>query len=252
MALDQTVHLGLGSESGISPARSSYAVKEILVTLQGEGARSGSKALFVRFAGCNLWNGLPNGRASGSGACAAWCDTDFVGGEKLGLVELLTRAEVAFPYDGGERWVVLTGGEPALQVDAALISGFHLAHWKIAIETNGTQLLPNGIDWVTVSPKRGSELHVFKAEELKVVLPGSSDGGWTDAELEALEADGRWGHLFVQPQDVLMPAGLSVFGGVGLSIIGERKRNAERCVEFVKSHPRWRLSTQTHKAIGIP
>lgn len=185
-----------------------YTVKEIFYTLQGEGYHVGTPAIFCRFAGCNL--------------TCAWCDTDFQGGTRYETAEALVAAIAA---TGPGRFVVLTGGEPALQVDAALTAELKRAGFYIAIETNGMFALPRGIDWVCVSPKAGFPPVLKKADEIKVVYP--QDG--------ALELAGQilaYQH-FVQPMD-----------GV--------RGSTKACIEFVKKNPQWRLSLQTHKLAGFP
>jgi 7-carboxy-7-deazaguanine synthase (Cx14CxxC type) len=150
-----------------------YAVKEIFYTLQGEGAHAGRPAVFLRFSGCNLWTGLERDREKGPGGCSRWCDTDFVGGTKFRTAEDLFAA-VADHWPrvgGGKPFVVCTGGEPLLQLDAPLVSLFNDAGWDVAVETNGTVDPPPGELWLTVSPKAGSELRVLKGNELKLVFP---------------------------------------------------------------------------------
>ncbi len=236
--------------------------------------RPGARSIFVRFAGCNLWNGRPEDRDKGKGACARWCDTDFVGGEKLAADALLKRMNQLWPWvDTGSgirdfRWCVLTGGEPALQVDGALIYRLHESGWLVAVETNGTKDIPFVIDWITLSPKLGAKVVLeCPVDELKVILPGAlpdglERGGWAEEELVALEQ--RWGgkgvHLFVQPQD---PINRTVVEDTYLvqtptlaNWIGpwpdEYRRNLGQCIDFVTRHPKWRLSTQQHKQWRLP
>lgn len=232
------------------------------MTLQGEGARAGSKALFLRLVGCNLWNGLPQGRASGKGACARWCDTDFARGERVSLDAILARAEELWPADGvydNDRWIVITGGEPMLQVDVDLVVMLHRQGWKVAVETNGTISKPimDELDWLTVSPKKGGELVYKRGHELKVILPGatSPEEGWTDEELASFEAL-DFEHFFIQPQD---PIHMSEVGDTYLHPIQPRhylartySHNLARCIEWVQNHPTWRLSDQLHKRIRLP
>lgn len=208
-----------------------YSVKEIFYTLQGEGANAGRAAVFCRFAGCNLWSGREADRAS---AECRFCDTDFVGtdgegGGKFRDADGLARA-VAEAWHGGtqDRFVVLTGGEPALQVDTALIDALHRLGFAIAIETNGTLPLPQGLDWICVSPKAGTEIRQRQGDELKLVFPQEG------LEPESLAELGfaRW---YLSPMD-----------GPSLA------ENTAHAVAYVKAHPRWRLSVQTHKHIGIP
>lgn len=209
-----------------------YSVKEIFYTLQGEGAQAGRAAVFCRFAGCNLWSGREADRAD---AVCRFCDTDFVGtdGERGGKYP--DAASLAATINGlwpatqpVRKYVVFTGGEPLLQMDAALIDAMHAAGFEIAIETNGTLPVPEGVDWVCVSPKMGSELVVRQGSELKVVIPQE---GQPLEDYAALD----FAHFFVQPMD-------------GPDI----KRNTDAAVEFCKRNPRWRLSLQTHKLLQIP
>ncbi|MGE0787384.1 MAG: 7-carboxy-7-deazaguanine synthase [Sandaracinaceae bacterium] len=206
-----------------------YSVKELFFTLQGEGARTGRAAVFVRFAGCNLWTGREEDRAR---AICRFCDTDFVGvdGDGGGRFEsaaaLAERVARAWP-GGGAPYVVCTGGEPLLQLDAALIDALHARGFEIAIETNGTLPVPDGVDWVCVSPKAGSELVVTRGDELKLVHPQPG------AEPERFE-DLAFAHFFVQPMDG--PA---------------REENTRIALSLCMARPRWRLSLQTHKLIGI-
>ncbi len=211
----------------------SYAVKEIYYTLQGEGAQAGRAAVFCRFAGCNLWSGREEDRAE---ARCRFCDTDFVGvdGEGGGRFEsaeeLAEAIEQRWPSDSGsgKRFVVCTGGEPLLQLDAELIAALHGRDFEIAVETNGTIAAPEGVDWLTVSPKAGAELVQRSGDELKLVFPQL---GVDPAEFEAL----AFRHFFLQPMD-----GHSREAFTGLAL--------RYCLE----HPRWRLSLQTHKLLGIP
>ena len=220
--------------------RVSYAVKEIYFTLQGEGARTGRAAVFCRFAGCNLWSGREADRAD---AICRFCDTDFVGtdgpgGARFADADALGRAiercwrEALGGADGpGERaarYVVFTGGEPLLQLDAPLIAACHGAGFEIAVETNGTVAPPAGIDWLTVSPKAGAPLVVRAGHELKLVVPQE---GFDPAQFEDLAFEQR----FVQPMDG--PA---------------RAENTALAIAWVRHHPRWRLSLQTHKLLGLP
>lgn len=206
----------------------SYRVKELFHTLQGEGAQAGRAAVFLRFAGCNLWSGREEDRA---GAVCRFCDTDFVGGDKYPDAPALARAAAAlWPAAAGEegRLVVVTGGEPGLQLDDALIHELHERGFEVAVETNGTQPLPMGVDWVCVSPKAGARLVITAGHELKLVHPQPG------APPEAY-ADLRFRHFFLQPMDG-----------------PDQAANTRACVEYCLTHPRWRLSLQTHKIIGIP
>jgi 7-carboxy-7-deazaguanine synthase (Cx14CxxC type) len=208
-----------------------YSVKEIFYTLQGEGVHSGRAAVFCRFAGCNLWSGREKDRST---AVCKFCDTKFVGtngtlGGKFAKAEDLAKLIASeWPHDGNEnKFVVLTGGEPLLQVDTKLIDALHGEGFEIAVETNGTILPPTGIDWLCVSPKQGSNLVVNKGNALKLVYP---QDGLDPEHLEMLEFD----HFLIQPMD-------------GLQI----KRNMRLAFEYCKSHPNWKCVVQTHKVIGI-
>ena len=209
-----------------------YAVKEIFYTLQGEGANTGRAAVFCRFAGCNLWTGREEDRAD---ATCQFCDTDFVGtdgpgGGRFTSPESLAAAVAAtWPASApGRRFVVCTGGEPLLQVDPALLDSLHAERFEVAIETNGTLPPPAGIDWLCVSPKAGSDLVVRSGDEIKLVFPQPG------AEPELFERM-AFRHFFLQPMDG--PA---------------RQANTEAALRYCLAHPRWRLSLQTHKLLGIP
>jgi len=209
-----------------------YAVKEIFYTLQGEGANTGMPAVFCRFAGCNLWSGREKDRAD---AVCRFCDTDFVGtdgpgGGRFATADELARAvESAWPEASqGHRFVVCTGGEPMLQLDADLVDALHARGFRIAIETNGTLPVPDGIDWICVSPKAGAALVVERGDELKLVFPQAG------AEPEGFEHL-AFTHFFLQPMDG-----------------PERARNTQLSVAYCRAHPGWRLSLQTHKLSGIP
>jgi 7-carboxy-7-deazaguanine synthase len=211
-----------------------YTVKEIFYTLQGEGAQTGRAAVFLRFAGCNLWTGREQDRVT---AVCRFCDTEFVGtdgpgGGKFAEPQALADAVAAkWPDEDGvtaKRYVVCTGGEPLLQLDAALIDALHAHGFEIAIETNGTLAAPCGIDWICVSPKGRAPLVQRSGDELKLVYPQEDrqpDG------LDALE----FRHFFLQPMDG-----------------PELADNIARTVAYCLAHPRWRLSMQTHKLAGIP
>ena len=208
----------------------SYAVKEIFLTLQGEGAQAGSAAVFCRFAGCNLWNGLERDRES---AVCRFCDTDFVGtdgdgGGRFGDADALADA-VAAKWQGGDahRLVVLTGGEPLLQVDEELTTALHARGFRIAVETNGTQPPPSGLDWVCVSPKAGAALVLRRGDELKLVYPQE---GAAPGLFEGLD----FRHFLLQPMD-------------GPDVAAHTAAAIAYCLK----HPRWRLSVQTHKVLGL-
>ena len=208
-----------------------YAVKEVFYTLQGEGSHAGRPAVFCRFAGCNLWSGREADRAD---AVCRFCDTEFVGtdgtgGGKFTIAESLASHVAAHWPAGvaGPRFVVLTGGEPLLQVDAALIDALHAQRFEIAVETNGSVPAPPGIDWLCVSPKAGAPLLQRSGQELKVVVP---QDGIDLGELDGLDFAQRR----VQPMD-----------GPDLAV------NTDWAVRWCLAHPRWQLSLQTHKLLGI-
>ena len=211
----------------------SYAVKEMFLTLQGEGVNAGRRAVFVRFAGCNLWSGREQDRAT---AVCRFCDTDFVGtdgegGERFADAAALAEAAAGFWGETREeRFCVLTGGEPMLQVDDALVDALHAAGFTIAIESNGTIAVHPGIDWVCISPKAGSELVQRSGDELKLVWPQPG----TDVDI--LE---RWdfAHLLAQPLDTG-------------SVEGNAASEAE-AIALVMARPRWRLTLQAHKRLGL-
>jgi len=217
-----------------SKAQMSYAVKEIFLTLQGEGYHTGRTAVFLRFAGCNLWSGRPYDRAKGPGGCARWCDTDFVGtdgqgGGRFPTADALADAVVAC-WNGreGAPFVVCTGGEPLLQFDLPLLNALHARGFFVALETNGTLPAPPGIDWICVSPKSGAPLALDRADELKLVFP---QPGAEPERFESFTAN----HWFLQPLDG-----------------PDREAHTRRAVAWCLRHPRWRLSLQTHKLLGIP
>ena len=208
-----------------------YSVKVIFYTLQGEGANAGRPAVFCRFAGCNLWSGLEQDRAR---AICRFCDTEFVGtdgpggGKFKGAVELANACDKLWPEGHGDRFIVLTGGEPMLQVDDDVISALHAAGFEIAIETNGTLPVPRTIDWICVSPKEGAELAQTSGDELKLVYPQ-----------EKLKPDlvrkFDLKYFYLQPMD------------------GPNQRENIQCaIDYCRAHPQWRLSLQTHKITGIP
>ncbi|WP_043363517.1 7-carboxy-7-deazaguanine synthase [Belnapia sp. F-4-1] len=202
----------------------SYTVHELFLTAQGEGANLGRTAVFIRFAGCNLWSGREEDRAD---AVCRFCDTEFRGGEKYGLEALVAAAVALWPIGASDRFCVLTGGEPLLQVDAPLLDALHAAGFTVAIETNGTQPLPGPVDWVCVSPKAGAPLALARADELKLVYP---QAGIDPAEFRAFPALHRW----LSPMD-------------GPALAGNTAAAAAYCL----GHPEWRLNIQAHKAWGI-
>jgi 7-carboxy-7-deazaguanine synthase len=208
----------------------SYAVKEIFLTLQGEGAHAGRAAVFCRFSGCNLWSGREQDRAS---ATCQFCDTDFVGtngtlGGRYDSAEALAEAIAAqWAEAAGNRYTVLTGGEPLLQVDAPLVQALRARGFEIGVETNGTIDPPEGMDWICVSPKAGAELVVRRGNELKLVYPQA------DAAPEAF-VDLAFERFSLQPMD-------------GPDVV----ENTARAIEYCLRHPQWRLSLQTHKTLGI-
>lgn len=208
----------------------SYAVKEIFLTLQGEGAHAGRTAVFCRFSGCNLWTGREQDRAN---AVCKFCDTDFIGtdgtlGGRYASAEDLAAA-IAAQWEGppNHRYTVLTGGEPLLQVDTALIDALHAHGFTIAIETNGTIAPPPGLDWICVSPKAGSELVIRKGHELKLVYPQAEN---TPEDFAGLEFE----RFSLQPLD-------------GPDIT----QSTQAAIAYCLHHPQWRLSVQTHKSLGI-
>lgn len=209
-----------------------YSVKELFYTLQGEGVQAGRPAVFCRFTGCNLWSGLERDRAS---AVCRFCDTDFVGTDGEGGGRFATPDQLAaaiaaqWPVAARDRrFVVCTGGEPLLQVDAALIDALHAQGFEIAVETNGTQTAPAGLDWICVSPKSDAPLVQLRGNELKLVFPQA------DAMPERFEGL-AFDHFLLQPMDG-----------------PDRERNTRLAVDYCKAHPQWRLSLQTHKILQIP
>lgn len=207
-----------------------YAVKEIFKTLQGEGAHTGRAAVFCRFAGCNLWSGREQDRAS---AQCRFCDTDFVGvdgtgGGRFADPETLAKAiEAEWGGSGERRYVVLTGGEPLLQVDAPLVEALHALGFEIGVETNGTQPAPEGLDWICVSPKAGTDLVLTSGNELKLVYPQDNA---LPSQYENLAFD----HFYLQPMDC-----------------EEAAAHTEKAINYCMNNPRWKLSLQTHKTVGI-
>jgi 7-carboxy-7-deazaguanine synthase len=218
-----------------------YSVKEMFYTLQGEGAQAGRAAVFCRFAGCNLWSGREQDRAT---AVCKFCDTDFVGTDGMGGGKFATAHDLAHAIqscllkgsgqhasDAFKPYVVMTGGEPTLQLDAALIDALHALGFEIAIETNGTLPVPKGVDWICVSPKFGSELVQTTGHELKVVVPQLGQ------DLKALSGL-NFQHYFVQAMDDSDPS--------------RKQHNLHKAIEVCLKNPQWRLSVQTHKVIGMP
>ncbi|HET7632893.1 MAG TPA: 7-carboxy-7-deazaguanine synthase [Gemmatimonadaceae bacterium] len=212
----------------------SYTVREIFYTLQGEGFHAGRPAVFCRFSGCNLWTGREADRAS---AVCQFCDTEFVGigpdGGRFASADALADAVAAcWPADQGEgsrgtRWVVCTGGEPLLQLDGPLVDALHAHRFAVAVETNGTQVPPAGLDWTCVSPKARAPLVLTRGDELKLVYPQAGGEPERYASLE-------FAHFSLQPMD-------------GPDV----QRNTQLALEYCLAHPQWRLSLQTHKALGI-
>jgi 7-carboxy-7-deazaguanine synthase len=209
-----------------------YSVKEIFYTLQGEGAHTGRAAVFCRFAGCNLWSGHEADRAS---AICQFCDTDFAdtngpgGGKFTFAADLAAAVMEAWPAGSAEsRFVVCTGGEPLLQLDELLIDALHTHDFEIAVETNGTIAAPRGLDWICVSPKAGTALQQRTGDELKLVYPqhGADPEGFESLSFR---------HFFLQPMDG-----------------PDRDANTQAALRYCLDHPRWRLSLQTHKLLGIP
>jgi len=211
----------------------SYAVKEIFYTLQGEGAQTGRAAVFCRFAGCNLWSGREQDRAT---AICKFCDTDFAdtngpgGGKFVSARDVAEAVEEKWPKETsqGTRFVVCTGGEPLLQLDATLIDALHARGFEVAVETNGTIGAPAGLDWICVSPKAGSQLVQQRGDELKLVFPQPG------AEPERFQTL-AFRHFFLQPMDG-----------------PNREANTQLALAYCLAHPQWRMSLQTHKLLGIP
>ncbi|XAH22805.1 7-carboxy-7-deazaguanine synthase [Xylophilus sp. GW821-FHT01B05] len=209
-----------------------YSVKEIFYTLQGEGGQAGMPAVFCRFAGCNLWSGREEDRAS---AICRFCDTDFVGtdgtlgGKFANATALAAQIAAQWPqHDRAHRLVVLTGGEPLLQVDTALVDALHAEGFRIAVESNGTLAAPAGIDWLCISPKAGAPWVQKRGQELKLVWPQPG------FDLDALEAGTDFPNRFLQPMDG-----------------PDQAANIAHCIATCMQRPAWRLSLQTHKLTGI-
>ena len=209
-----------------------YTVKEIFCTLQGEGANTGRAAVFCRFSGCNLWSGLEKDRGT---ATCRFCDTNFVGidgaggGKFTSPDDLASAVNQKWPWDtNAKKFVVCTGGEPLLQLDGQLIRALHEIGFEVAVETNGTIELPPGIYWICVSPKAGAEMIVTKGDELKLVYP-------QDGIDPACYNELNFTHLYLQPMD-----------GPALN------ENSQKSIDYCLKHPKWKLSLQTHKFLGIP
>ena len=211
----------------------SYAVKEIFLTLQGEGVHVGRRAVFLRFAGCNLWTGREEDRAS---AVCQFCDTDFVGmdgtnGGRYEADELAAKVAALWGKAEDNRYVVMTGGEPMLQVDDAIVDALHAQGFTIAIESNGTLPVHPGIDWICISPKAGSSVVQRSGDELKLVWPQPG------SNTQAMEA-WNFANFLIQPMDSRS--------------IESNNANVEAATGFVMAHPKWRLSLQNHKILGLP
>lgn len=207
-----------------------YTIKEIYFTQQGEGYHTGRPAVFLRFTGCNLWTGFEIDRES---AICYWCDTDFVGmdgpyGGKYSADQIAETVQRMWPENEKKPYLVCTGGEPLLQMDDEFISTVHRSDFEIGIETNGTKIPPEGIDWICVSPKANAEFILKKGHELKIVFPQS---GMNPRQYQDLDFD----HFFIQPMDG-----------------PNQGENIEKSKEFVVKNPKWKLSLQTHKILGIP
>ena len=207
----------------------SYAVKEIFLTLQGEGMQAGRRAVFLRFSGCNLWSGRERDRAE---AECNFCDTDFVGTDGVNggryEAEALADKVAELWAEGDRKLVVITGGEPLLQLDAPLIDALHARGFAVAVESNGTLPAPAGIDWLCVSPKAGTRVVQRSGDELKLVWP---QPGIDPGELSGWDFD----HFLIQPMDC-----------------ADRQAALDQSIAFVMAHPGWELSLQTHKLIGLP
>jgi 7-carboxy-7-deazaguanine synthase len=206
-----------------------YAIKELFYSLQGEGRQTGRPSVFIRFAGCNLWTGREQDRAS---ATCSFCDTDFVGmdgtyGRRYDAEALAAQAAALWAGRGGRPLAICTGGEPGLQLDAELVDALHRRRFEVAVETNGTRSLPPNLDWICVSPKAGAPLVTTSGDELKVVHP---QDGLDLAELERLD----FRHFSVQPMDG-----------------PDAATNLQACIAFSLANPRWTVSLQTHKILGI-
>ena len=207
-----------------------YQIKEMYYTLQGEGARTGRPSVFCRFTGCNLWSGREKDRST---AVCNFCDTDFVGvdgpggGKFINALELSDAIEAFWPNEEPNKYVVFTGGEPGLQLDKNVVDHLHLKNFEVAVETNGTLELPLNIDWLTVSPKADSTLKIRRGNELKLVYPQEnvSPNSFEDLDFEI---------FYLQPMDN-----------------GDKDKNTQRTIQYCLENPKWKLSLQTHKYMGI-
>lgn len=233
----------------------SYSVKEIFLTLQGEGAQAGIAAVFLRFAGCNLWSGLERDR---SNAICKFCDTDFIGTNGVNGAKFATAQDLVCAVDAQwpkpkpgmltpngrvQKWVVCTGGEPLLQLDSAAIAALHAAGFKIAVETNGTVKAPRGIDWLCVSPKAGAQLQQISGDEIKLVYPQLENCPEDFADLD-------FKVFSLQPRDDTFLIGAGLMSDEETSV----KKNAAHqsaAIEYCLNNPQWRISLQTHKIMGI-
>lgn len=211
----------------------SYLVHELFLSLQGEGLNSGRVVVFLRFAGCNLWSGIEEDRSRGRGGCSRWCDTDFfgtdgpLGGRYESPEELAAAAKILWPEAEGKPMVVLTGGEPLLQVDVPLVKALHDAGFCVALESNGTIPVPPGIDWICISPKSGANLRVRKGDELKFVYPQED---MEPADFEHLD----FKFFILQPLDG-----------------PEVHLHTQKALDYCLQHPRWRLGLQIHKILNL-
>ena len=253
---------------------SRYGIKAVTLSIVGEGVRAGTKAVFVTFSGCNLWDGNPLRRDAGAGACAAWCDADFEKGSTMSADDLLGVMDTLWPEAGG-RWCLLTGGEPCMQINTELMRALHDAGWSIAIETNGTEDndAATDADHIVWSPKldrHGAPLPLAMpvAHEVRVVLPGVAPGkpGWSEAQLLGVERVARdlWPGvpLYVQPQDPIVSSDLvaatalvrptEVAPEVDTYLEGLFEAASSQCVAWVLANPTWRLASQQRKFWGLP
>jgi organic radical activating enzyme len=242
-----------------------YAINSIFDTLQGEGARAGSRAVFIRFSGCNAWSGREQDRSKGKAACAKFCDTAFFDGEDMAAADIIKAIDKLWPFDAQDyqgvrnRWCVLTGGEPMLQVDPPLLDMLKAAGWHVAMETNGSihdEEVEHKLDWMTVSPKKGLPVKAVLFDEMKLVLPGAvpAEAGWTDEEILELVKDFHGPAMYVQPQDCHAMDRYDTDGDLapeGLEQVQRFGSHIKRCIDFVRKHPDWRLGIQAHKYLGL-